>query len=165
MDVSAYPATVGPALLARLHSIVDGCLIADPRRRCGLPRVWDDLLALQRDVTSAHTIGGAAASASTAAPSSPTTPGDAAAQYDVLAVLRALEALRLDGAVFAAVATAVCELETCTVDELLAAGVAPLQVMAVRKALGEPLMGPKPPTLVRGARHRTSGYSCVLRLH
>ena len=137
----------GGMLFARLLTVVDGCVAPEPTRRLTVPAVLESLTTLQRDVAAAAPAagggggggGGGGAAASPVAVPPPPVPG--APVYDVLAIVSALEALKIDAG---AVIDAIGGMSTSSLDALRAAGVPYVKCLAVKKALADarPATGP-----------------------
>ena len=122
-------------LLARLLSVVDGCIVADPARRSTIPRVLEALAALQRDASTGSGGGGGGSSSPVVPPPLPVAPPQATPTYDVLAIVDALEALAIDAVVVSAVANAIGTSLTSTLEVLSANKVPIMKTVAVKKAL------------------------------
>ena len=138
-------------LFARLLTVVDGCLVAEPTRRMTVPHVLELLTTLQRDVAAAAAGAGSGAASSPVTVSPP--PVLATSVYDVLAIVSALETLKIDTA---AVIDAIGGTSTSSLDALRAAGVPYVKCLAVKKALTEvgPAIGPvKVGTTTLWSRH------------
>ena len=119
-------------LLARLLSVVDGCVAPEPTRRLTVPAVLESLTSLKRDVISA-----------------------VAPTYDVLAILDAMEGLSIDAAVVSVVENAMGTSMTSTLQPLLAKKVPIMQVAAVRRAVAPPHTATNS---VRGVQSATWGF-------
>ena len=135
-------------LLARLLSIIDGCLCPSPATRWTIEQVLDSLTELARDMGSlptGHVTSGAAAIAGcgpgpgtppptttgTTASASAGTPGP---KYDVLAIVSAMEALSIDTT---AVIDTIGGVMASPLDVLRAAGVPYMKCLAVKTALSQ----------------------------
>ena len=134
----------GGMLFARLLTVVDGCVAPEPTRRLTVPAVLESLTTLQRDVAAAAPAagggggggGGGGAAASPVAVPPPPVPG--APVYDVLAIVSALEALKIDAG---AVIDAIGGMSASSLDALPAAGVSYVNGMKVKKALTTTAVG------------------------
>ena len=154
-------------LFARLLTVVDGCLVAEPTRRMTVPHVLELLTTLQRDVAAAApaagpgggVAGGGGAAASPVAVSPPPVP--ATSGYDVLAIVSAMEALKIDTA---AVIDAIGGMSTSSLDALRRAGVPFAKCITVKDALAS--LGAAPAAtkvlviVVGGAGHLDHTLSC-----
>ena len=114
-------------LLARVLSVVDGCLNPDPSSRWTIPRVLEALTAVQRDA-----IASSAASA-VRPPPLPSPTGAAAPSFDVLAIVDAMEAAGIDAGLVSSVANAIGVSLTSPLDVLTAHRVPVMKTAAVRR--------------------------------
>ena len=120
-------------LLARVLSVVDGCLNPDPASRWTIPRVLEALTAVQRDAMASN-----AASVVRPPPlPSPTgalaTVAAAAPSFDVLAIVDAMEAAGIDAGLVSSVANAIGVSLTSPLDVLTAHRVPVMKTAAVRR--------------------------------
>ena len=131
-------------LFARLLTVIDGCVVAEPTRRLTVPLVLELLTTLQRDVAAAappteagvgvSSGGGAAAAAATSPVALLPTYGAVTPAYDVLAIVSAMEALSIDAG---AVIDAIGGMSTSSLDALRGAGLPYVKCLAVKKALAD----------------------------
>ena len=134
----------GSGLFARLLTVIDGCLVPEPTHRLTVPHVLESLTTLQRDVAGAASptgggsgsvagAGGSVASgiyaSSVAVPSQPVS---ATPVYDVMAIVSAMEALKIDAT---AVIDAIGGKSASSLEALRTVGVPFGNAMAVRRAL------------------------------
>ena len=129
----------GGVLLARLLTVIDGCVTADPVRRWTVPHVLDALTTLHHDALSASgaVVSGGASPLVAGGESSPVVvvappPLPAVTRYDVLAIVSAMEALGMDSSV---VIDAIGGMTSSSLDALRAAGVSYSKCLAVKQAL------------------------------
>ena len=160
--IDAVSDGAGGMLFARLLTMVDGCVASEPTRRLTVPIMLESLTTLQRDVAAAVAAAGSGDSVgsvgggggATASPVAvPPPPVPATPVYDVLAIVSALETLKIDTA---AVIDAIGGMSTSSLDALRAAGVPYVKCLAVKKALteGEPATGSvKVGTITLWSRH------------
>ena len=165
--VSAASGAGGSAgvLFARLLTVIDGCVVAEPSRRLTVPLVLESLTTLQRDVAAAAPPteagvgvsggGGAAAAAATSPVALLPTYGAVTPAYDVLAIVSAMEALSIDAG---AVIDAIGGMSTSSLDALRAAGVPYVKCLAVKKALADA----RPATGPVKVRHSSTLWPCPL---
>ena len=148
--VDAMSDGAGGMLFAQLLTVVNGCVAPEPTRRLTVPAVLESLTTLQRDVATAPaaSVGGGVGGCSVAATGGsvgvalgpaaspvavPLLPVPAAPVYDVLAIVSALEALKIDAT---AVIDAIGGTSTSSLDPLRRVGVPFSKCIAVRDALG-----------------------------
>ena len=146
--IDALSDGAGGMLLARLLTVVDGCVASEPTHRLTVPHVLESLTTLQRDVAAAAPaagggggVGGGGGGAAASPVAVPPPPVPDVPVYDVLAIVSALEALKIDAG---AVIDAIGGMSTSSLDALRAAGVPYVKCLAVKKALADarPATGP-----------------------
>ena len=143
----------GGMLFARLLIIVDGCIAPEPTRRLTVPHVLESLTTLQRDVAVAvpaaggpgSRVGVAGGGGVTATPVAVSPPPVPTPGYDVLAIVSALETLRIDAG---AVIDAIGGMSTSSLDALRRAGVPFSKCIAVKDALASVDGAPAPAKVI-----------------
>ena len=134
----------GGMLFARLLTVVDGCVAPEPTHRLTVPAVLESLTTLQRDLAATTpATGGGGAAASPVVVASPPVPG--APVYDVLAMVSALEALKIDAS---AVIDAIGGMSASSLDALRRAGVPFAKCIAVKDALASADGRPAPAEVI-----------------
>ena len=141
--VDATSDGAGGVVFAQLMTVINGCLLPEPTRRYTVARVLDSLTTLQQDVGVAVTgvgshqvpaVGSCLDGGGTVAvaPSRLPAKGSSAPAYDVVAIVEAMEALKLDTT---AVVDAIGGMSSSPLDALRSAGVSFVKCIAVKDAL------------------------------
>ena len=120
-------------LLARVLSVVDGCLNPDPASRWTIPRVLEALTAVQRDAMASSDAIEAIGTEIVRPPPLPSPTGAAASSFDVLAIVDAMEAVSIDAGLVSSVADAIGVSLTSPLDVLTAHRVPAMKTAAVRR--------------------------------
>ena len=141
----------GGMLFARLLTVIDGCVSPEPTRRLTVPAVLKSLTTLQRDVAAAvptsgsgsrfGSVAGGGGGAAASPVAVPPPPVAATPMYDVLAIVSAMEALKIDAT---AVIDAIGGVTASSLNPLRRAGVPFAKCIAVRDALASGGGAPAP---------------------